>query len=99
MLSKEKIKQYEEITGHSIYGPSGMARIIRCPASVSEALRAPLQRSSSYAEHGTKLHNIIAAATEDPPETPTSLSSVISTLTRTIRCYCTTRSTTTTASS
>lgn len=65
-LSKEKIAEYEKTTGHSIYGPSGMARIMRCPASVSEALRAPLQRTSSYASHGTKLHDIIAKATLDP---------------------------------
>lgn len=41
---------------HAIFSPSQLPRIMRCTASVHESKFVPLQESSSYAKHGTMLH-------------------------------------------
>lgn len=67
-LSQEKIDRFQKITGHSMFGPSGMERILLCPASVQESLRADIPPESEYAAHGTKLHDVIAKATTIPKD-------------------------------
>lgn len=57
MIYKEEI---ETKTGHALFSPSQLSRILACPASAQEATRAPVQTSSPYAQHGTMLHDIIA---------------------------------------
>jgi hypothetical protein len=63
MITQEAIARHEKITGHSLFSPSSMHRIINCPASIGEVLRTPLQARSEYADHGSLLHDIIAKAT------------------------------------
>ncbi len=61
----DQIKQWnarEKATGHSIFSPSQLPRIVLCPASVKESTYAPLSEPSSYAKRGTYLHTI-------PPQT------------------------------
>jgi len=41
---------------HAVYSPSQLPRIMRCTASIHESKFAPIQESSSYANHGTMLH-------------------------------------------
>jgi hypothetical protein len=45
-----------------MFGASSLPRIIKCPASVQESLKNPVQPSSPAAEQGTILHDIIATA-------------------------------------
>src|SRR5262249_60458559 len=48
--------------GHSPFGGSSAARVLRCPASVGliEKVPAYLRRVSAYAERGTALHTAMA---------------------------------------
>lgn len=57
MLSKTRIKEMEESTGHSVFGPSSLPRIVLCPGSVSECLKVPPSETSEFAAHGSMLHD------------------------------------------
>jgi len=59
MLDDSAIKKLEESSGHSVFGPSSLPRIVKCPGSVNECLKVPPKPSSIYAEHGTMLHDIV----------------------------------------
>lgn len=56
----DQFKQREKMTGHAVCSPSQLYRILTCPGSVFESIKAPISEPSSYAQHGTKLHDIIA---------------------------------------
>lgn len=43
---------------HSVYSPSRLARILRCPGSVQMCTKVPQEGSSPYAEEGTLLHEV-----------------------------------------
>lgn len=60
MIDKKDILAREKKTGHAVFSPSQLYRIIACPASATEATRAPLTQPSSYALRGTMLHGIVA---------------------------------------
>ena len=53
------IKLREKETGHSVYGPSSLPRIVECPASVGDSLLCSVGKTSSYALHGTMLHQCV----------------------------------------
>ena len=53
-------KQREQQTGHAVCSPSQLYRILACPASIQESLNAPISPPSSYAQHGTMLHDVMA---------------------------------------
>ena len=55
-ISDEQIKAVEEASGHSVFGGSSLPRIVACPASVGESLKAGLKPDSIYAQKGTVLH-------------------------------------------
>lgn len=55
-LDDKQIQAVQEASGHSIFGSSSLPRIIACPASVGEELKAGLRPTSIYAEKGTELH-------------------------------------------
>lgn len=57
MLDQAVIKAVEEASGHSVFGPSSMPRIVLCPASVGECLKVPPKPQSIYAAHGSMLHD------------------------------------------
>jgi len=56
---KESIRLREKTSGHSVFGPSQISRIIECPASFRENLKRPLRPSGPAAVHGTMLHDIM----------------------------------------
>lgn len=62
------ISRRERATGHAVYSPSQIPRILRCPASVMESLKVPPPKSSSYAERGTLLHKMVEVLFEHGPE-------------------------------
>ena len=43
---------------HSLFSPSQLTRIIKCPGSVS-ATREAVKETTTYAEEGTKLHAVV----------------------------------------
>lgn len=47
-----------DLPAHAKYGPSSMARIMACPASVTLQEQAPPQKESPYAAEGTRAHNL-----------------------------------------
>lgn len=59
-MDKESVRQIESKTGHALFSPSQLSRIMACPASAQLALKVPVQKSSPYAQRGTKLHDIVA---------------------------------------
>lgn len=56
----EQIKQHEDITGHCAFGPSKLARIVACPASLQAELSSPIRPPGKAALRGTALHEEIA---------------------------------------
>lgn len=60
----KEIQKREAATGHSVCSPSQLYRILACPASYMESVKAPLQPQSSYAARGTMLHDITARLLE-----------------------------------
>lgn len=54
-------------SAHAKLSPSSMYRIIACPASVRECSTIPPQPPSSYAEHGTMLHEKVVEAWNETP--------------------------------
>ena len=57
MLDLELVKKHNESTGHSVFGPSSLKRIILCNGSVLATLNSPIPPDSEYAAKGTLLHN------------------------------------------
>jgi hypothetical protein len=57
-IKESDIKRRENQTGHAVFSPSQLYRIMLCPGSAVEATKAPLQPSSPYAARGTLLHDI-----------------------------------------
>lgn len=55
-LDDKTIAAVEKASGHSVFGSSSLPRIVACPASVGEGLKAGLRPTSVYAEKGTELH-------------------------------------------
>lgn len=55
-LDQQQVDAIQKASGHSVFGSSSLPRIIECPASVSEELKAGLKPSSIYAAKGTELH-------------------------------------------
>jgi len=55
-LDNDQIKAVEAASGHSVFGSSSLPRIIDCPASVGEELKAGLKPTSIFAAKGTELH-------------------------------------------
>lgn len=55
---KQQIAIREKETGHSVFGPSSLYRVMACPASVQEALNTDPSEPSIYALKGTLLHEI-----------------------------------------
>lgn len=64
MNPKQQIKERESATGHSVCSPSQLYRILACPASYMEGVKAPLQSQSTYAARGTMLHDIVSRVLE-----------------------------------
>lgn len=60
MINPQDISAREKSTGHAVFSPSQLYRIMACPASAVEATRAPITPPSSYALHGTMLHGVVA---------------------------------------
>lgn len=56
---KEAIRLREKTSGHSVFGPSQIKRIMECPASFRETLKRPLRPSGKAAQHGTMLHDVM----------------------------------------
>lgn len=56
---KDAIRLREKTSGHSVFGPSQLSRIIECPASFRETLKRPLRPSGAAAVHGTMLHDVM----------------------------------------
>lgn len=52
-------KDREAVTGHAIFSPSQLPRILRCTASLQMSLQAPIPEPSIYAQRGTKLHELV----------------------------------------
>lgn len=67
MLDQEVIRKIEESTGHSVFGPSSLPRIVLCPGSVNECLKVPIKPSSKWAQHGTMLHEIVEKRLKGQP--------------------------------
>ena len=62
------------MASHSlIAGGSTAKRVINCPGSVALVARMPPKPSSTYADKGTLLHNIIASVLDSDTITPESL--------------------------
>ena len=62
------------MTSHSlIAGGSTAKRVINCPGSVALVAKMPPKPSSTYADKGTLLHNIIASVLDSDTITPESL--------------------------
>ncbi len=57
-----KFSEREKATGHAVMSPSQLYRILLCPGSVNESLKAPIQPSSTYAQDGTDQHALVTAA-------------------------------------
>lgn len=55
-----EIQQREQESGHCVFGPSQIERIMLCPASFQETLRQPIQESGAAAQRGTMLHDVVA---------------------------------------
>lgn len=43
---------------HSIFAPSGLSRVLSCPASFKESQTVPKEKSSTFAQRGTLLHEM-----------------------------------------
>jgi hypothetical protein len=71
-LSKSRIAHLEETTGHSVFSPSSMKRIILCPGSVLAELKSPIPDESPYAKEGTLLHHYCEKAFSERPDNPLS---------------------------
>lgn len=58
-MDAELIKRIERETGHSVYGPSSLPRVVRCPGSVSLGLTIDRskEKPSVYANRGTMQHD------------------------------------------
>jgi len=50
---------------HSIYAPSSLSRLLACPASFKESQKLPKAPSSSYAMHGSMLHEMFTKVWPD----------------------------------
>ena len=62
------------MASHSlIAGGSTAKRVIKCPGSVALVAKMPPKASSTYADKGTLLHNIIASVLDSDTITPESL--------------------------
>lgn len=59
MTILQQIASRETATGHAVFSPSQLKRIMLCPACVQEALKAPIPESSPHAIRGTKLHAVM----------------------------------------
>jgi len=69
-LNQTKTKELEQSTGHSVFSPSSMKRIILCPGSVLAELHAPIPKESVYAAEGTLLHEYCEEAFTKMPKNP-----------------------------
>lgn len=69
-LNDKKIKMLEQSTGHSVFGPSSLKRIMLCPGSVTASLHAPIPEESEYAAEGTLLHSYCEDAMTKRPDNP-----------------------------
>lgn len=58
MNVSDQIAIREKETGHSVFGPSSLYRVLACPASVKESLSCGPGEPSIYALKGTLLHEI-----------------------------------------
>lgn len=56
---EKHFQKREAITGHAVCSPSQLYRIMACPGSVYESVKAPITPPSTYAQHGTMLHDIV----------------------------------------
>jgi len=72
-LASTSLKE-NKMTSHSlIAGGSTAKRVINCPGSVALVAKMPPKPSSTYADKGTLLHNIIASVLDSDTITPESL--------------------------
>lgn len=55
---------FEPANGHSPVGPSSLSRVLKCPGSVEKSHGRP-DRSSRYAEEGSRAHEVAEAAVWD----------------------------------
>jgi hypothetical protein len=62
------IEMREKKTGHAVASPSQLYRIMACPGSLFEALKAPISPPSSYALDGTHKHEITSGLILSKPE-------------------------------
>jgi hypothetical protein len=61
-LDLVQVKAIENASGHSVFGGSSLPRIVECPASVGEELKAGLAPASVYAAKGSMLHGVTERA-------------------------------------
>lgn len=58
-MEAKQVAKWEQTTGHCLYGPSQLPRIVACPASVKETLKAPIRDAGEAAKEGTRKHRIM----------------------------------------
>jgi len=59
MLTQDAVDAREKLTGHAVFGPSSLPRIIDCPGSVEACMKVVPKGSSKWAEKGTMLHGVV----------------------------------------
>jgi hypothetical protein len=72
-LASTSLKENNMASHSLIVGGSTAKRVINCPGSVARVAKMPPKPSSTYADKGTLLHNIIASVLDSDTITPESL--------------------------